>query len=165
MGGRARQQQGTPALLGCLWVPEGSWQNQAQFLLRRLVFTSVLCETILGQQCWLVPLCHSLGTTLAPFPRAFWGWAESCCCKGDHGWARDAELSHAELASALFHGDHSNLYQGEDTGQVISRGAVPVSGGICQLLRICVQFAAAQKRLQEEEKEGEVVLQGRLWLC
>lgn len=35
--------------------------------------------------------------------------------KGDHGWARDKEMSHGDLAPALLHGNHSNLYWWEAT--------------------------------------------------
>lgn len=52
-------------------------QNQVQLLLRRLVFISRLGETVLCWQCWHMPHCHTLGTTLEPFPRALWGWAEN----------------------------------------------------------------------------------------
>lgn len=61
------------------------------------------------------PLPH-FGDNIGTIPQGFVGLGRSqthcCCCKEAHGWARDMELSHRELASALLHGDHSKLYQG-----------------------------------------------------
>lgn len=79
--GTGQQHQGTPAPLpvtmGARVFLDISCKIQYSSYLRRLVFTSRLCETVLGWQCWHRPHCHTLGTTLAPFPRALWGWAEA----------------------------------------------------------------------------------------